>query len=167
MGRTAEGDGDCSPGAGRRVIIAFQVEGDPKPKGSKTTGVTKNGVRYVRESNKGTKPWVELVKFEAKRVMGHGEKKARPPFNGPVKVTMHFYLKRPKRHFRTNGELHWWAPFWVENMPDLDKLERSILDGIYPWIVKNDSQVCAIQSTKTYCRVGQRPHVSIDVRELA
>ena len=151
------------------MILSFRVLGDPKPKGSKTTGVAKSGARYVRETNKGTMPWVRAVKDASRTIMGHDEggPNARPPYTGPVKVRLRFYLKRPKNHYRTNGALKWWAPTWREVSPDADKLARSVLDGLQPFVLKDDAQVCMLEVLKLYCPPGIEPGVHIELRELA
>jgi len=151
------------------VIVAFRVNGDPRPKGSKTTGVTKNGARYVRESNPHTMAWVQAIKDESKSVMGHNGQthNARPPLAGPVKVKFIFWMKRPKSHFTSRGELKWDAPNWHAIRPDGDKLARAVLDGLQPFVLKDDSQAADIQVVKHYCPVGQEPSVYIEVREIA
>ena len=151
------------------MIKAFRVNGDPKPKGSKTTGVTKNGARYVRESNPNTMSWVQAVKDEAKSIMGHNGQthNVQPPLQGPVKVKLVFYHRRNKDHFCADGSLKWWAPRWKQTAPDADKLARAFLDGLQPFVIKSDAQVVDLHALKLWCPLGQEPSVWVEVREIA
>ena len=150
------------------MILAFRVIGDPKPKGSKTTGVAKNGMRYVRESNDGTMKWVSTVRAASRRVMGHEvPSHQRPPSTGPVKVDLLFHMKRPKNHYASDGSLKWWAPLWHQTRPDADKLVRAVLDGLQPYVLKDDSQAASLKVNKCYVPLGMEPGVMIEIRELA
>ena len=144
------------------IPLAFKIDGEARPKGSKSVG--KRGQVY--ETNKKTMPWVETVKTQAKEVMAVGTGKQRQPFSGPVKVRLRFYMKRPKNHYCADGSLKWWAPLWKQTKPDADKLARAVLDGLHPFCIKDDSQVAMLEVLKTYCPLGQEPAVSVEIREL-
>lgn len=144
------------------MIVAFQVHGVPKPKGSKTKG--RQGHMY--EANPGTMPWVKAVREASRKAMG-GDTKPRVPFNGPVKVIAYFYLPRPKAHFNSKGELHYWAPLWHAVPSDLDKLQRSIGDALKPFCLTDDARIAHWDAKKMYCPIGQEAHASLEIRELA
>ena len=101
--------------------------------------------------------------------MGHEGQRhnRRPPFTGPVKVDLLFHMKRPKNHYCTDGSLKWWAPMWHQTRPDADKLVRAVLDGLQPYVLKDDSQAASLKVNKCYVSSGMEPGVMIEVRELA
>ena len=52
------------------------------------------------------------------------------PLEGPLYVEHHYYLKRPKKHFRSNGELRADAPPFpiTKNTGDLDNYSKDTMD---------------------------------------
>lgn len=74
---------------------------------------------------------------------------------GPVSVELVFRFARPKGHFNTKGQLKPSAPMHVIVKPDIDKIERSVLDGLTGVLFKDDSQVCCLYALKVYCKEGE------------
>lgn len=135
------------------AILTLQIRGIPAPQGSKRHV----GGGAMIESSKKVEPWREAVRTEtqAARIA---------PMEGPIRVTVTFWLVRPKRHFRTNGELHKWAPDLCHTRPDLDKLLRSTLDGLKTGgAYLDDSQVVEVAASKHYCPIGFAPGASVQV----
>lgn len=129
--------------------ITIRVVGVPQPKGS-TKGFPvrrKNGKMGVAitSSNPQLKPWALLVAWEAAREFG----KADIP-KGPVYVTITFSVPRPKSHYDSKGNLKWNAPIFSITKPDVDKLERGILDALTGICWKDDAQVAMLHSWKKY-----------------
>ena len=87
---------------------------------------------------------------------------------GPVGLTLHFYLPRPKHHFRSNGELKQTAPWWHTSKPDLDNLEKAVKDAITQIgvIWADDSQVCMSQKTKIYATNEKPVGVRVTIEKL-
>ena len=88
--------------------------------------------------------WKSIVRAAAKEVWNG------VPFDGPVRVWLQFYMPRPKSHFGKNG-LKQSAPTFVTTKPDLDNLEKSILDALTNlgmW--RDDSQVVFVAKEKRY-----------------
>ena len=111
--------------------MAFQVFGDPIPQGSKRAFVVKN--RAV---------------VDAARAELNGE----APDLGPVRVTMMFFLRQPKRPK---------APVPITK-PDVDKLARACLDGMTDaGVFRDDSQVTTLTARKRY--TTEAPHVRVFV----
>ena len=75
------------------------------------------------------------------------------PIQGGVKVQLDFIFLRPKSSKRIFP--------WVK--PDLDKLIRSVLDGLTGVAYEDDAQVILIQATKTY---GQNEGVWITIEQV-
>lgn len=75
--------------------------------------------------------------------------------DGPVEVTVTFYLKRPKAHLNSRGELKPSAPSYVCKRPDLDKLVRAVLDGMTEaGVWADDNQVSKVTAVKLYGEPG-------------
>jgi Holliday junction resolvase RusA-like endonuclease len=88
--------------------------------------------------------------------------------DGPVAVKLLFYLPRPKAHHRANGELKADAPVWHPSKPDLDNLEKAVLDALTNLgIWRDDGQVCSVEKQKVYVGASQRPGLACYVRECS
>jgi len=127
--------------------VAFQVYGLPVPQGSTRAFVVK-GRPIITSTSKGLPAWRHLVSSEAQR-------HARTPFEGPVAVQLEFSLPKPKSAPKKRFT-------YPTKRPDLDKLVRSVLDGITHVLVRDDSQVVSITATKEY----GPPGVHIIVEEI-
>jgi Holliday junction resolvase RusA-like endonuclease len=101
--------------------IAFRVYGLPGPQGSKAfKGMSHAGHAILLESSKKVKPWRTAVSFAARDAIDQREPWA--PLDGPLTVTMFFYLPRPK-----SAPKHVLYP---TKYPDLSKLIRSTEDAM-------------------------------------
>lgn len=100
------------------------------------------------ESSKKLPAWMRAVKQEA------AKNRPSAPIDGPVDVSMDFYLPRPKRPRYDVPAVK----------PDADKLARSILDGLEgAGILKNDSRVTHLQATKHYANEATPPGADITI----
>ena len=91
----------------------------------------------------------------------------RVQFSGPVSVSLMFDLPRPQSHFRSNGELKPNAPKWVEKKPDLDNLEKAVLDALTNvGVWRDDSQVVVVEKSKLYADQGCRPGCCVEIKEV-
>ena len=75
---------------------------------------------------------------------------------GPVRVSMTFYMKRPKS-LPKKVNLH-------VKKPDIDNLTKAILDGCNGELWNDDSQVCSLLASKVY--TVDEPGVEMTVEEL-
>lgn len=100
------------------------------------------------ESSKKLPAWMRAVKQEA------AKNRPNAPIDGPVDVSMDFYLPRPKRPRYDVPAVK----------PDADKLARSILDGLEgAGILKNDSRVTHLEATKHYANEATPPGADITI----
>lgn len=131
--------------------IRIEVEGIPRPQGSKTIY---NG-RMV-ESSKGLPAWRKLVLEACQAGHGFGD----IFFTGSVALEVDFYLPRPPSVKKTK-RLRPTVP------PDLDKLLRAIGDSITQsgCIWQDDSQVTQIIARKHYDD-DHFPGASIKITQL-
>lgn len=139
-------------------MIAFQVLGTPAPQGSKRHV----GKGIMVESSLKVKPWREAVKAAAYEARTTG------PLEGPVTVTLHFHLLRPKHHYGTGrnaGNVKISSPTYPAGRPDLDKLTRSTLDALTEsGLIHDDAQIVQLTAWKDYCNMIQdTPGVFITV----
>jgi Holliday junction resolvase RusA-like endonuclease len=128
-------------------VITIRVHGIPAPQGSKRH--VGNG-RMV-ESSKAVGPWREAVRQEAQAALVGT---ADGWDISPLIVYVVFVLPRPKGHYGTGrnaGQVKPSAPKYPAGRPDLDKLERAVLDGLTAGGVwRDDSQVAFLMAGKVY-----------------
>lgn len=127
--------------------VKFSVVGRPVPK-SRPRVVTK-GKRKFAYTQKRVKEWEDIIKTEAKK---HFER----PFNWPVVVSLIFFMPRPKSRR---------LDYWVSTTPDLDNLEKSVLDGLNKVAYTDDRLVVAKSSSKRYVQ-NEEPGVQISVTAI-
>ena len=69
-------------------------------------------------------PWRTAVRRQAR------PNRPKLPLDGPLYVEHHYYLPRPKKHYRSNGELRADAPAYpiTKNTGDLDNYSKDTMD---------------------------------------
>ena len=81
--------------------------------------------------------------------------KPKKMLEGALRMQIVFYMKRPKKHFRTgrySGKLKQGVPYWHTYVPDLDNMEKFVADALeMAGFYKNDSYIAQKQSEKIYC----------------
>lgn len=78
------------------------------------------------------------------------QSKNKQTYEGPVKLTLSFWFKRPKAHYRKSG-LKPDAPDWHAGKPDADNAAKAVMDALTQlgaW--RDDSQVAELIITKKY-----------------
>ena len=127
--------------------VSFTVVGDPVPKARART--VRKGGRTWSFTPKKVAVWEKVVKAEA-------EKHFPEPFNGPVALSLAFFMKRPKSRKKDN---------YVMTTPDLDNLEKAFLDGLNEVAYVDDKQVVVKNAVKKYIITGE-PRVEVVVSAL-
>lgn len=141
------------------MATVLEVLGIPAPQGSKRAFV-RGGKAVMIETNKATMPWRQEVAAVASAECGD------PLIAGPVAIDVAFRMPRPKAHYKKNLELRDNAPLWCAKKPDIDKLERAILDALTGSAFTDDAQVVSVTKSKRYCAPGERPGATITIEEL-
>ena len=88
---------------------------------------------------------------EAKKVF-EKQKPVGPALAGKairVHATLHF--KRPKSHFKKNGDLKSSAPKYILKRPDIDNCLKFILDSLQPAVIVDDKLVVEAKVVKYWC----------------
>ncbi len=136
--------------------LEFTVWGVAQPKGSAKAFIPKGWSRaIVTSDNPKNKGWQQLVAEAAGRAR---DAVGAELLEGPVRLLVSFYLPRPQS-----------LPKKVVHhlkKPDLDKLLRSVKDGLTRVAWKDDSQVVDVKAVKRYADKGTAPHASIIVQAV-
>ncbi|NTU68957.1 MAG: RusA family crossover junction endodeoxyribonuclease [Chlorobiaceae bacterium] len=145
------------------MSVVFFVAGIPVPKGSARAFLhNKTGKVITRQDNADKqKPWASSIAYTAQ------QNGVRIVNDGPVSIKMEFVMPRLKGHFGTGknaGVLRDVVPLYHTSKPDLDKLQRCVLDALTGIAWKDDSQVSRIVGAlKVY---GEQPGVLIEIKQL-
>ena len=105
-------------------MITIVVRDEPRPQGSKRAYALRKagaltGQAVVVDDNKpALRNWRESVRSEVQKAMN-----GWPPLEGPVVLAVTFTLPKPKSAPKRKVT-------WPEKKPDVDKLLRSIMDGL-------------------------------------
>lgn len=132
-------------------MIQFFVPGRPQAQGSKVKGRWGN----ITEANKELGPWRERVALAAHTSTGGYERIDE----GPVAVGLDFVLYRPVSASKTKL-----LP--ATKKPDIDKMERAILDALTHVIWADDAQVTHVFKRKRVAEFGEVPGVHVWVDRL-
>lgn len=139
-----------------RLMIGFVVLGDLATQGSKNAfpiyrGSAKNGTRQftgkvaVTDDDPKLKGWRQRVTIAAREARRDLERAGEwSCLSGPVRVTLVFSVKRPKRVPKDRLG-------WPCVKPDADKYVRAVLDSLTDAMVwGDDGQAVIIRATKVY-----------------
>lgn len=136
-------------------LIAFGI---PQPKGSAKAFIPKGWKRaIVTSDNSKNKGWQQLIAEAASAAIAKSS--TYRLVNGPVLLTVAFYLPRPKAIKNKD------VP--QIKKPDLDKLVRSVKDALTKVAWVDDSMVVEIRARKQYARPGESPRAEITVTAIA
>ena len=116
-------------------MLEINVVGTPTPQGSKTAYPVKGRGGKIRcviveTSGKRLKEWRKAVLEAAVEAIDAAGWQAP---EGPVRVSLDFYMERPKGHYRTGANAHLLrsgAPEFPHVRPDGDKLQRAVFDAL-------------------------------------
>lgn len=139
-----------------RNLLHFRVYGIPRPKGStRSFAHPKTGKVVTLHDNTQTKPWQSIVAAGARGACGYAG-----VWDGPVGVHFTAYLPRPRSVSVRK------RPLPIVK-PDLDKLERALLDALTGIIYHDDAQVCSSTSSKQYATSCEAVGVVVIVSRLS
>jgi crossover junction endodeoxyribonuclease RusA len=137
------------------MIVHYFVPGIAKPQGSKRAFVNpKTNRAIIVEDNTKTRDWRTDV-----RNATFTEMDGNRISEGPVCIHLKFIMKRPLSTPKTKA-----TPPAVKK-PDLDKLERAILDALTGVAYTDDSQVTILRGTKRIAEIDEVPGVWITIQD--
>jgi crossover junction endodeoxyribonuclease RusA len=140
------------------MTLEFQVIGVAQSMGSKRAFTPKGWRRpIITDSNRNLKSWQSLVADGASRAIQ--QQAAWAILDGPVRLTLAFYLPRPKS-LAKRQVAHIKAP-------DCSKLIRSTEDALSGIVYRDDAQVVEIVAGKFYAGPSESPHVRVTVATTA
>jgi crossover junction endodeoxyribonuclease RusA len=127
-------------------MIEFTVLGTPKPQGRPRAFSRGNFTKVYSPATK----WRNDVKFMAAKLVEKGQE----PLEGALMVHINYYFERPKAHYGTgknSDKLKKSAPSYMTKRPDLDNLNKAVLDAMQDaGLLLDDSQIVTLYSTKDY-----------------
>lgn len=139
---------DALPDLTRRRI-ELHIPGHPQPGGSKRGFIPKGWNRAVIvDANPKAADWKRTVQVFAQ------EHHPEPLFDGPLRVTMTFFLARPKGHYGKRGLLPS-APAFPCNKPDVLKLARSTEDALTGIVWTDDARIVTEHLYKRWAEDGR------------
>ena len=128
-------------------MINAHIVGTPKPQ-PRPRAFARGG--RARVYDPGTaEGWKSAIAMEMREHAGNA-------IDRPLRVTMCFYMPRPKSHFRTGKYSHLLkegAPAEHTSKPDCDNLAKGTMDaltGIQVW--RDDSQVVSLSVSKVWAQ---------------
>jgi Holliday junction resolvase RusA-like endonuclease len=130
------------------IEASFFVPGRPMPKGSKRGFVAGSRAVLVDVNSESLGAWQSAIALAA------AEAAAGRTIDGAVELTVTFYFKQPLSVRRRYPSVR----------PDLDKLERALLDGLTASGIRHDdAQAVKVTKDKAY---GEVPGAQVTVRGM-
>lgn len=137
-------------------MLTFTVFGEARSKGNHRT-VWRPGMAFskITEKDPKSRTWQDVVAVAASVAIAQQPADARRPLTGGVRLTLAFYLPRPKSLPKS-------VVAHIKKI-DLDKAVRGVGDALKGLAYRDDSQVCELVAGKYYVRVGEPVRVEIRV----
>jgi len=91
------------------------------------------------------------------------------PWTGPIMLNISWVIARPKSHFRTGkhaDELRADAPVFCHKKPDIDNLEKLLLDALNGVFWLDDGQIAVVRKEKVYDPLPERPRTVVTVQRM-
>ena len=150
------------------TAVKFTVHGKPQPAGSKRGFYNAKAKRVIiTDDAKQSRPWKALVSDAAVQAMdaltGGRFDFEGSLLDGPLMVTLLFYVPRPKGHYGTKG-VRPSAPDYPAVKPDVLKLARAVEDAMSGIVYRDDAQIVCELLEKHY---GEPARVEVTVSPIA
>lgn len=126
------------------VRARFFVQGEPKAQPRPKARRVKNFVQIYTPTT--AKEWKQAI---VKACLQNAPKCV---LTSPIRLSIVFYMPRPKSDFKSNGQLKSNAQTYHTKKPDIDNLAKAVMDAISDSgvIWHDDKQVCSIGCYKVY-----------------
>lgn len=142
--------------------MKFTVYGIAQPAGSKRGfSNQKTGRVIITDANNKAKPWKAEVRTAAAEAAGRNGLVGL--MDGPLELSLTFYVPRPKSHIGARG-VRPSAPMFPTVKPDVLKLARAVEDACTGVVWRDDSQIVTELLSKRYgeparCEISVWPTV--------
>lgn len=86
------------------------------------------------------------------------------PIDSPINMELKFYFQRPKNHFgsgKKSSILKDNSPLLYTSSPDIDNLQKFVMDALNSVFYRDDSLICILSSAKLYDEVP-RTEITIE-----
>lgn len=90
----------------------------------------------------------------------HGQGGTTEPLEGPVSMTLTFIFPRPQAMIWKKKKM---PKEWHTKKPDIDNLEKTVLDALNGLAYKDDSQVCCVLKSKVIASGSDVPGISVTI----
>lgn len=141
---------------GRKITL--RIPGKPQPGGSKRAFIPKGWTRpVITDDNPKAADWKRTVQVFA-------QTEGMEILEGPLRVSMTFYLARPQGHWGKRGLLQSAPPF-PHRKPDVLKLARPTEDSLSGLAYRDDAQIVTEEIRKVYSDDGWTGAV-IEIEEI-
>lgn len=136
------------------MIVGFSVYGIPKGQGN----LTVRGGRAVEgKTHSAASAFASWRSALIDKARAAAERVGQFP-DGPLEVWLTFFLPRPASKKKAA---------WCITKPDIDKLERAVLDALtLSGLIVDDSRVCRVVKDKPYA-IDHPPRVDVTVVAMA
>lgn len=145
----------------QKLRAEFVVPGEPRGKGRARSRIAggKGGKQFVAHyTPKETVEYENLVRMAAHEAMA-GE----APTSFPCMVSIRVFCSVPKSWSQKKRRRALDGEILPTGKPDLDNIEKAILDGMNAIVFRDDSVVCDVSKKKRY---AETPRVEVFVLEL-
>lgn len=151
---------ECDASSGN-LDIEFVIPGEPKGKGRARSRIAngRNGAQFVAHyTPKDTVEYENLVRMEAHQAMN-----GKAPTAFPCRVVIIAYCSVPASWSNKKRTKAYMGEVFPTGKPDLDNVEKSVLDGMNKIVFRDDAQVCSVTKSKHY---STTPRVYVRVVEM-
>lgn len=143
--------------AGNRVLVHFELEGEPRGKGRPR--FTKSGHTYTPDS---TTEYEQAVQWAYKAAAGG----FCFPTDTPLRLVVWAFMERPKSASRITRQLMGAGKLRPTKKPDWDNIGKIVCDALNGIAYGDDTQIVDGRVIKLFCADGEKPHISVTVSEV-
>lgn len=146
----------------REIFVPGVPRAQPRPRAAVWRDPTGRARARVYDPG-GSRVWKTTLMFQARNAglssLGHRVIAAA--------VEMHFRFCRPRSHYTPGGRLRVSAPAHHTSKPDIENLEKAVLDALTDaGVWRDDALVCETTTTKTWCDRPDQQGCAITLRLL-
>lgn len=136
--------------------ISFFVLGDPKGQ-PRPKAFVRGGHAAVYDPGT-AEGWKSAIAISAKEAGAVGLM-----LEGPLRLTLSCWFKRPKSHYTAKGQLRAGMMLWHTKKPDADNVFKAAADALtHLGVWRDDSQLAEIIVRKRYTDSNARSQITIE-----